>query len=254
MATYGALQQGIKLFVTFGLFFLLIYNIIFVNSRSAYVILLMLGIVWIPNVHPLIKFLLILTTATIETSPGAFGTVVFGYVLYRMIAELIKTDKQEAKRVAKEKKKIANREARALAKENNERKRSLDQEKFAYDYVMKLSPHDFERFIGELFKNMGYVTRVTRYTGDYGIDVIAEKEDEKIAIQCKKYDEGNVSATDVQKLLGAMRLKGVKANKAILITTSDFTVQAKVQAEDNPIELWNWKTLYTMIKKFKPLI
>jgi len=114
-----------------------------------------------------------------------------------------------------------------------------------------LSPYEFEKFIAKLFKAMGYETRVTRASNDYGIDVVAEKGNEKIAIQCKRYRPGNpVSNRDVQRLLGAMQLKNVQATHSILITTSHFTVQAREQAKECAIELWERRDLEKMVRKY----
>ncbi|RLG91394.1 MAG: hypothetical protein DRO36_04315 [Candidatus Hecatellales archaeon] len=41
-----------------------------------------------------------------------------------------------------------------------------------------------------------------------------------------------------------------KANKSILITTSDFTILAQEQAKEAPIELWNRKVLFNLIEKY----
>ena len=41
-----------------------------------------------------------------------------------------------------------------------------------------------------------------------------------------------------------------KCNKAILITTSGFTLQAKKQAEESPVELWNLETLKEFVQKY----
>lgn len=118
------------------------------------------------------------------------------------------------------------------------------------DYSL-ITPFEFEDFIAELFKKMGYNTEVTSKTGDYGIDVIAKERNDVIAIQVKKYSKGNnVSNRDVQRLLGAMHLRTIKANKAILITTSDFTIQAKEQAKESPIELWNGSYLNDIVGKY----
>lgn len=114
-----------------------------------------------------------------------------------------------------------------------------------------LSSYDFEKFIAKLFRAMGYETRVTQASNDYGIDVVAEKRNEKIAIQCKRYGPGNpVSNRDVQRLLGAMQLKNVQANHSIIITTSHFTVQAREQAKECAIELWDKQDLKKMVKKY----
>jgi HJR/Mrr/RecB family endonuclease len=112
-----------------------------------------------------------------------------------------------------------------------------------------LSPYEFEDFVAKLFQKMGYSTTVTKKTGDFGVDIIAKDKTDTIAIQVKKNKIGsNIGNVTVQQILGAMW--NIKANKAIIITTSDFTVQAKLQAKDAPVELWNRKILHEMIRKY----
>jgi len=112
-------------------------------------------------------------------------------------------------------------------------------------------PFEFEKFIAKLFRAMEYNTEVTSKTGDYGIDVIARKGTETIAIQVKRYMEGNnVGNQEVQRLLGSMKLKNVKATHGILVTTSRFTVQAKIQAEETDVELWDKNILHQMVRKY----
>jgi Restriction endonuclease len=115
-----------------------------------------------------------------------------------------------------------------------------------------ISPYEFEELVADLFKRMGYDDVIlTPKTRDYGVDVIAKGKGDVIAIQAKKYTKGNnVSNRDVQIILGAMQLSTIKANKAILITTSDFTVQAVEQAEEAPIELWNGEYLNSIVIKY----
>ena len=114
-----------------------------------------------------------------------------------------------------------------------------------------LSSYGFEKFIAKLFKAMGYKTRVTQASKDYGIDVVAEKGHEKIAIQCKRYEPRNpVGNRDIQRLLGAMQQRDIKATHSILITTSHFTVQAREQAKECATELWDGEDLKKMVKKY----
>lgn len=114
-----------------------------------------------------------------------------------------------------------------------------------------ISPFEFEDLVAKLFNQLGYHTEVTPRTGDYGVDVIAKNGKDIIAIQAKKYARGNkVGNRDVQQLLGAMQFRKVKANKAILITTSDFTFQAKEQAKETPIELWDGDYINSMLRKY----
>jgi len=112
-----------------------------------------------------------------------------------------------------------------------------------------LSPKEFEKFIANLFRKMGFRVRITPYVKDYGADIIAERGKDRVLVQVKKYKKGHhVGAQDVQRTLGAMWKH--KANKSILITTSDFTIEAEEQAKEAPIELWNRGLLYRMIDRY----
>ncbi len=111
------------------------------------------------------------------------------------------------------------------------------------------SPREFECFIGELFKRMGYLVEMERYTKDFGIDLVAKKGNDIIVIQVKKWKKGhNIGPDVVRSVLGAMWK--VRANKAIIITTSDFTVLAREQAKGAPVELWNCTILERLVEKY----
>jgi len=102
---------------------------------------------------------------------------------------------------------------------------------------MDLSPGEFEAYIAFIFEKMGYQISLRGGSGDQGVDIEARREDEYIIIQCKKYSSGNVGGPDVLKLIGSVTNE--RANKGILVTTSDFTSQAREIARGNPIELVN---------------
>jgi len=111
------------------------------------------------------------------------------------------------------------------------------------------SPYEFEEFIAKLFRKMGYSVETTSKSKDFGADIIAKKDDETVAIQVKKNAVGNnVGAPVIQQTLGSMWK--FKADKSIVITTSDFTVQAEEQARGAPVELWNRKILEGMVRKY----
>jgi restriction system protein len=112
----------------------------------------------------------------------------------------------------------------------------------------KLTPQQFERAIADLFKKMKYDVEVTQYTGDYGADIIIKKDNSTSVVQCKRYAENHkVGAPDVQMTLGSMYR--YNASKAILVTTSDYTKQARTQARTAPIELWNARKLREEFEK-----
>jgi HJR/Mrr/RecB family endonuclease len=110
------------------------------------------------------------------------------------------------------------------------------------------SPREFEKLVAKLFTAMGYEVRLGPYVGDYGADIIACKDNRRVLIQCKKYARGHlVGNREVRDALGAV---WSKADKAILVTTSDFTEQAYEQAKGAPIELWNYWTLKKYMERY----
>lgn len=110
-----------------------------------------------------------------------------------------------------------------------------------------LSPYEFEHFVAKLLSEIGYTTKVTQKTGDYGVDILAKKDDKTFAVQCKKYQEGNlVGNRDIQRILGAMHI--INADRCIFVTTSRFTKQAIKQSEGCPIELWDKQILHDLVK------
>lgn len=112
-----------------------------------------------------------------------------------------------------------------------------------------LKPREFERLIMKLFVNMGYETRLTPYIADFGADLIVKKGTDTIVVQVKKYgSKHKVGSPEVQKLLGSMFK--YKANKAIFITTSDFTKEARQQARYAPIKLWNYTVLTEKMERY----
>ena len=86
---------------------------------------------------------------------------------------------------------------------------------------------------------------------DYGIDLIVEKEGERIGVQAKYYQKGNkVGSPEVQQALGSIFY--YDASKVILVTTSDFTNPAYDQTRNAPIELWNYIKLKKELSTFLP--
>lgn len=51
-----------------------------------------------------------------------------------------------------------------------------------------MTPEEYEHYVAQSFKEMGYETVVTSFSNDYGVDVFAIKGDEKIAIQVKNME------------------------------------------------------------------
>jgi len=116
--------------------------------------------------------------------------------------------------------------------------------------IEEMSPYEFENYISTLFQKMGYKTRTTKASRDFGVDVIARKEEDIVAVQVKKYKDCPVGNKEIQMLLGAMQMRKIRANRSIIITTSRFTKNALEQADGCPIELWDGKKLNKVIEKY----
>lgn len=118
--------------------------------------------------------------------------------------------------------------------------------------LLNLNGHQFEYLISALYKEMGYTSMVTSQSKDGGIDVIAEKdrigEKEKLFIQCKRYQK-NVGISYIRDLYGTVSKD--KANKGILVTTSNFTKPAcKFVSNDSQLELINGDDLIVLLNTY----
>lgn len=118
----------------------------------------------------------------------------------------------------------------------HKRETELGFEKTTIQDVDVMSGLDFEHFITELFNNKGYNAYTTKASGDQGIDVIAEKFNEKIGIQAKCYT-GNVSNTAIQEVVAGKNYYNV--NTLMVITNAYFTKSAIELAFVNNVELWD---------------
>ena len=98
----------------------------------------------------------------------------------------------------------------------------------------------FEEFLGTVFKNLGYKVEVTRYSGDYGADLIVRKHGKRIAVQAKRYSS-NLGVDAIKEVYAAQKYYRCKA--AMVVTNSDYTEQAKKLARATNVVLWNGEKL-----------
>lgn len=106
----------------------------------------------------------------------------------------------------------------------------------------------FEEMITTLFTKMGYVANRTKMTGDQGVDVIARRDNEILAIQAKCYTSQNVGNKAVQEVYTGMSYYG--ANDAYVITNQYFTKSAQELAHRIGVSLWDRDALEVAIKKY----
>lgn len=104
---------------------------------------------------------------------------------------------------------------------------------------------DFEYFCAELLRNRGFIeVEVTKGSGDYGIDILAEKEGVTYAIQCKRYN-APVGVKAIQEAYAGRdfydRMVGC------VLTNQYFTQPAVDAAHKLKILLWDRDYLETMM-------
>lgn len=110
---------------------------------------------------------------------------------------------------------------------------------------MEMDGYDFENCSANLLLNNGFNNvEVTQYSGDFGVDIIAYKDDIKYAIQCKKYSS-TVGIKAVQEVIGSKTMHG--CHVAVVLTNNFFTSSAKELAKKNNVLLWDRNKLEEMI-------
>ena len=89
-----------------------------------------------------------------------------------------------------------------------------------------LTPAAFERTVGAWFAREGWVVEQRGGAGDQGIDLLAFRGGEVVAVQCKRYGPATaVTPAQVRELYGAAN--GVRATAALLVTTGRLSRAAK---------------------------
>lgn len=115
------------------------------------------------------------------------------------------------------------------------------------DDIDLMEGHDFEYYCAALLRSHGFQeVEVTKGSGDYGIDILAEKEGVTYAIQCKCY-AAPVGVKAVQEAYAGRdyydRMVGV------VLTNQYFTQPAVEAARKLKILLWDRGYLESMIEE-----
>lgn len=101
----------------------------------------------------------------------------------------------------------------------------------------EMEGHDFEYFCAQLLEKQGFIeVEVTRGSGDFGVDILAEKDGVTYAVQCKRYN-GSVGVEAILRTYGGRayyeRMVGA------VMTNQYFTAPAVEAAKKLQILLWD---------------
>ena len=115
------------------------------------------------------------------------------------------------------------------------------------DDIDGMEGHEFEYFCADLLKKRGFVeVSVTKGSGDYGVDILAEKEGVTYAIQCKCYGEA-VGVKAVQEAYAGRDYYDCMVGA--VMTNRYFTAPAVQAAKKLKILLWDRGYLDSMMEE-----
>lgn len=140
---------------------------------------------------------------------------------------------------------------RAVKDEENWRREQMGLSPIAYEFqkIDGMEGHQFEHWCAVLLQKIGFVNvEVTQGSGDQGVDVLAEKDGIKYAIQCKCYSSD----------LGNKPIQEVNTGKAIyhcqigaVITNRYFTQGGKEAAKATGVLLWDRDWIQEKLKEIE---
>jgi holliday junction DNA helicase RuvB len=106
--------------------------------------------------------------------------------------------------------------------------------------VCSMTAVAFKEFAVSLFREMGYTVEITPGTSDSGIDLLLRKNNQSIAVQCRRWSDA-VGEPVVRDFYSALMSSG--AQSGYVVTTSTFTSHAYSFAEGKPIKLVDLEAL-----------
>lgn len=115
------------------------------------------------------------------------------------------------------------------------------------DGVASMTWNEFEALIGEFFRRQGYAVVEQGGAGpDGGVDVLLQKGSDCYLVQCKHWRALRVGVQPVRELYGVMAAQ--RAAGGFLVTSGDFTDEARNFAQGRELQLINGKTLLNHIR------
>ncbi|SDA78720.1 Restriction endonuclease [Butyrivibrio sp. INlla18] len=101
----------------------------------------------------------------------------------------------------------------------------------------EMEGHDFEYYCADLLKDNGFLeVEVTKGSGDFGADILAEKDGITYAFQCKCYDKP-IGVKAVQEIYAGRDYYGRMVG--VVMTNQYFTQPAVELAQKLNIMLWD---------------
>lgn len=93
---------------------------------------------------------------------------------------------------------------------------------------------EFEKYVAARMRKMGWTVRATAATGDFGVDLIAARNDECVAVQCKRRTKP-VGVSAVQQVVAGARHH--QCDGSAVVSNQEFTTAAQELARTHGCHL-----------------
>ena len=107
----------------------------------------------------------------------------------------------------------------------------------------------FEEIIAYIFGFFGFKTTLTKKSGDYGVDVFAQKKQIKYCIQTKLYYNHSVGSSAIQQINTAKNY--FECDYAVVVTNARYSKQAIIMAQKLNVLLFDRDDLKKILIKYK---
>jgi restriction system protein len=97
-----------------------------------------------------------------------------------------------------------------------------------------MDPIEYEQMVADTLADLGWQARLTKASGDQGIDVIAEMRGKRVVIQCKRYAT-SIGNSAVQEVFAGKSFE--YADYAAVVTNAEFTRSARQLADTTHVIL-----------------
>jgi len=130
-------------------------------------------------------------------------------------------------------------------------RRKLLNRQSGMDSLHSLSWREFEQLVGEAYRRQGYDVEETGGGGaDGGVDLVLRGHGETVLVQCKQWRERQIGVEKVRELFGVVTAEG--ANRGILVTSGNFTNDAKSFKVGKPLTLVDGPALAQLVHDVQP--
>jgi restriction system protein len=107
-----------------------------------------------------------------------------------------------------------------------------------------MSGVEFESYVAARLRRAGWQVRLTPAVGDYGVDLIADKGGQSVAIQCKRHGKA-VGVAAVQQVVSGALHHG--CTRSIVVSNQEFTTAARQLAYTHRCQLIGRRALQAWV-------